>query len=105
MQPIIADIDKTGNSLKNHNNQPKVASTVAAQLKAGETGIVGVMIESNLGAGNQKVPAEGPAGLQKGVSITDACIDWDTTVGVLEELASAVNERRTKNKGANGAAH
>ena len=83
-----------GNSLKNHLNQPKVAETIAEQLRAGETGIVGVMIESNLHAGNQKVPPEGPSGLKKGVSITDACIDWDMTVDVLENLAAAVRKRR-----------
>jgi len=83
-----------GNSLKNHLNQPKVASTISEQLSAGETSIVGVMIESNIGAGSQKVPAEGPSGLQKGVSITDACIDWDMTVDVLEGLAEAVRKRR-----------
>lgn len=61
------------------------------------------MIESNLGEGNQKVPPEGPSGLKKGVSITDACIDWDTTVEVLEQLASAVRARRElKPQEANG---
>jgi 3-deoxy-7-phosphoheptulonate synthase len=55
------------------------------------------MIESNINEGNQKVPAEGPSGLKKGVSITDACIDWDSTVTVLEDLAAAVSERRAKN--------
>ncbi|KAF2457716.1 phospho-2-dehydro-3-deoxyheptonate aldolase-like protein [Lineolata rhizophorae] len=83
-----------GNSNKNHRNQPKVADTIASQLRAGESAIVGVMIESNINEGNQKVPPEGSAGLKKGVSITDACIDWDTTVGVLENLAEAVRERR-----------
>jgi len=57
------------------------------------------MIESNIGEGNQKVPAEGPAGLKKGISITDACIDWDTTVQTLEELAEAVRARRELQKG------
>lgn len=52
------------------------------------------MIESNIGEGNQKVPAEGPAGLKPGVSITDACIDWDSTIDVLESLAAAVRDRR-----------
>lgn len=89
----ITDI-KPGNSLKNHTNQPKVALAISQQLAAGETGIVGVMIESNLHAGNQKIPAEGPSGLKRGVSITDACIDWETTVGVLESLAEGVRARR-----------
>jgi 3-deoxy-7-phosphoheptulonate synthase len=89
-----------GNSNKDHRNQPKVAESIAQQLREGETGIVGVMIESNINEGNQKVPAEGPAALKKGVSITDACIDWETTVGVLENLAGAVRERRVKKKAA-----
>ena len=87
-----------GNSNKDHRNQPKVAQTVGEQLREGETGIVGVMIESNINEGSQKVPPEGPAGLKKGVSITDACIGWDTTVDVLEQLADAVRERRKFNK-------
>ncbi|EON99221.1 putative phospho-2-dehydro-3-deoxyheptonate aldolase protein [Phaeoacremonium minimum UCRPA7] len=92
-----------GNSNKDHRNQPKVAKVIADQLREGEKAIIGVMIESNINEGNQKVPAEGPAALKKGVSITDACIDWDSTVTVLEDLAAAVRERREKNKGhANG---
>lgn len=91
----------TGNSNKDHRNQPKVAQTVADQIRAGENGIVGVMIESNINEGNQKVPAEGPSGLKKGVSITDACINWESTVDVLEELASSIRDRR-KIKKTNG---
>jgi 3-deoxy-7-phosphoheptulonate synthase len=83
-----------GNSNKNHNNQPLVADNIGAQLRNGERGIIGVMIESNLCAGNQKVPPEGRSGLKKGVSITDACIDWQTTEQTLKELASAVRGRR-----------
>lgn len=52
------------------------------------------MIESNINEGKQAVPPEGPQGLKKGVSITDACIDWETTVEVLEQLADAVRSRR-----------
>jgi 3-deoxy-7-phosphoheptulonate synthase len=92
----------TGNSNKDHRNQPKVAKDVADQIRAGETGIVGVMIESNINEGNQKVPAEGPSGLKKGVSITDACIDWETTVITLEDLAAAVAERRANKSKTNG---
>jgi 3-deoxy-7-phosphoheptulonate synthase len=91
-----------GNSNKNHRNQPLVAKDIADQIRNGETGIVGVMIESNINEGNQKVPPEGPSGLKKGVSITDACIDWDSTVGVLEDLAAAVAERRSNKSKTNG---
>lgn len=90
-----------GNSEKNHDNQPKVAHAIAEQIKAGEDAIMGVMIESNIHAGNQKVPKEGREGLKYGVSITDACINWEDTEKVLEELAGAVAERRSK-LGVNG---
>jgi 3-deoxy-7-phosphoheptulonate synthase len=88
-----------GNSQKDHRNQPKVAKVIADQLRAGENGICGVMIESNINEGRQNVPPEeegGKKGLKYGVSITDACIDWDTTVTVLRNLAAAVEERRSK---------
>ncbi|KAK0743025.1 phospho-2-dehydro-3-deoxyheptonate aldolase-like protein [Schizothecium vesticola] len=83
-----------GNSNKDHRNQPKVAKDIADQLRAGERALIGVMIESNINEGKQSVPAEGPAALKKGVSITDACIDWASTAAVLEDLADAVRERR-----------
>ena len=86
--------DGAGNSNKDHRNQPKVAQVIGEQLRAGEKSIIGVMIESNINEGNQKVPAEGPAALKKGVSITDACINWENTVEVLEGLAESVRERR-----------
>ncbi|KFA67632.1 hypothetical protein S40285_04948 [Stachybotrys chlorohalonatus IBT 40285] len=92
-QAIMIDCSH-GNSQKNHNNQPKVAKVIGDQLREGEKAIVGVMIESNINAGSQKVPPEGPAGLKHGISITDACIDWETTVTVLEDLAEAVRARR-----------
>ncbi|KAK2765218.1 3-deoxy-7-phosphoheptulonate synthase [Arachnomyces sp. PD_36] len=91
-----------GNSNKNHLNQPKVAKSVSDQLRNGEDAIIGVMIESNIYEGNQKVPAEGPSGLAKGVSITDACINWEMTVDVLEDLAEGVRARRAAVKPVNG---
>ncbi|KAK0267269.1 3-deoxy-7-phosphoheptulonate synthase [Friedmanniomyces endolithicus] len=98
-----------GNSQKNHKNQPKVAQVIGDQLREGQDAIVGVMIESHLDEGAQKVPAEGPAGLKRGVSITDACINWDATVEVLEQLADAVRTRRKgrgkASNGTNGAAN
>jgi 3-deoxy-7-phosphoheptulonate synthase len=95
-----------GNSLKNHKNQPKVAADIAAQLRNGEEGIMGVMVESHINEGAQKVPKEGKAGLQYGQSITDACIGWDDTEDVLQVLADAVKARRekigSKSNGVNG---
>lgn len=92
-----------GNSKKDHRNQPVVAKTIGEQLRQGEDGIVAVMIESNIHEGSQKVPSDGPAGLKRGISITDACIGWETTVEVLTQLAEAVRVRReVKAKQANG---
>ena len=93
-----------GNSSKDHRNQPKVAQAIGDQIRHGETAIVGVMIESNINEGNQKVPSEGPQALKEGISITDACIAWDATVEVLEQLADAVRTRRQGHQrtGANG---
>ncbi|KIW32837.1 3-deoxy-7-phosphoheptulonate synthase [Cladophialophora immunda] len=88
-----------GNSKKNHKNQPLVAQAIGDQLRQGEDAIVAVMIESNINEGNQKVPPEGGlTSLQKGVSITDACINWESTVEVLEQLAEAVRARRQVRK-------
>ncbi|KAI0844002.1 3-deoxy-7-phosphoheptulonate synthase [Daldinia vernicosa] len=92
-----------GNSLKNHKNQPKVAADIAGQMSKGETGIMGVMIESNINEGSQKVPKEGKDGLQYGVSITDACIGWEDTESVLATLANAVKERRKRSISTSGA--
>lgn len=99
-QAIMIDCSH-GNSNKDHRNQPKVARVVGDQIRAGEKAIIGVMIESNIREGNQKVPAEGPSGLKSGVSITDACIDWETTVQVLEDLADAVRARRNLSESQN----
>ncbi|RKF62610.1 Phospho-2-dehydro-3-deoxyheptonate aldolase, phenylalanine-inhibited [Erysiphe neolycopersici] len=85
-----------GNSLKDYRNQPKVAKVLAEQIQNGEDGIMGVMIESNINEGNQKVPSGGVKDLKYGVSITDACISIEETERVLDMLASSVSERRTR---------
>lgn len=90
----LMNLSFIGNSRKDHRNQPKVAQVIGDQLRAGEDAIAGLMIESHINEGNQTIPPEGPSGLKKGVSITDACIDWETTVEVLEQLAEAVRARR-----------
>ena len=81
-----------GNSHKKWQNQPAVAQDIADQLAAGEEHIGAVMIESNINAGNQKCVKP----LQYGVSITDACIDWDGTLGMFDTLAAGVRARRAK---------
>ncbi|KAK9763857.1 3-deoxy-7-phosphoheptulonate synthase [Basidiobolus ranarum] len=84
-----------GNSLKLHTNQPKVCSDLAKQIASGDNSIVGLMIESNLVAGKQDIPKEGPETLTYGQSVTDACVDWECTETMLEELAQAVQQRRS----------
>ena len=85
------------NSQKKHENQIAVAADVARQLEAGESRVVGVMIESHLIAGRQDL-AVGQAreSLTYGQSITDACIGWDDSVAVLDCLAQGVRDRRVK---------
>ncbi|WFE42004.1 3-deoxy-7-phosphoheptulonate synthase [Micromonospora sp. WMMD998] len=80
------------NSGKDHRNQPLVAADVAAQLAAGQRGIVGIMLESFLRSGRQDL--DPTRELEYGRSITDACIGWDTTDEVLDHLAQAVRARR-----------
>ena len=79
-----------GNSNKDYSRQPIVAEDLAQQISAGNKAISGIMLESNLIEGNQKIPEV------YGKSITDACISWETTVSTLNVLANAVKERRNK---------
>jgi 3-deoxy-7-phosphoheptulonate synthase len=81
-----------GNSRKNYRNQPVVARELCGQISAGSTIISGVMLESNLVEGSQKLGTREE--MTHGQSVTDACIGWDSTVEVLEGLAAAVRERR-----------
>ena len=80
------------NSSKQYQKQADVAADVAAQLAKGESRIVGAMVESHLNPGRQDLVPGKP--LEYGVSITDACLGWDATVGVLDTLAAAVRQRR-----------
>ena len=80
------------NANKDHARQAAVADDVAGQLAAGNRSIIGIMIESNLGAGAQKLTR--PEALEYGVSITDPCIDWTTTESVLRKLHGTLAARR-----------
>jgi 3-deoxy-7-phosphoheptulonate synthase len=77
------------NSGKNHANQPAVFADIVAQRAAGNKNIIGAMIESNLVGGSQKFPQPVPA-LTFGQSITDKCIDWETTERIISEAANAL---------------
>lgn len=78
-----------GNSRKDPQNQLPVLRDIAEQIADGNRSIIGVMLESNLEAGNQSIPDD-LADLKPGVSITDGCIDWATTESLLREFAAAV---------------
>jgi 3-deoxy-7-phosphoheptulonate synthase len=80
------------NSSKQHARQIAVAAEVGAQIAAGDARIIGVMIESHLEEGRQDIVPGQP--LQRGVSVTDACISFAQTVPVLDGLAEAVRRRR-----------
>ncbi|WP_020524920.1 3-deoxy-7-phosphoheptulonate synthase [Catelliglobosispora koreensis] len=90
-QKLVVDASHD-NSGKDHVRQAIVASEIASQIAAGQAGIGGVMLESFLVGGRQDI-APGRE-LTYGQSITDACMSWDITAGVLAELAQAVRARR-----------
>ena len=83
-----------GNSSKQHKKQLDVCKNLSQQLSLGEKRITGVMIESNLVEGNQ--PVSDKSSLKYGQSITDACINWVDTRVCLNNLAEAVEKRRSK---------
>ncbi len=81
-----------GNSNKDYRRQPSVAEDATQQIVNGCKSIIGLMIESNINAGNQS--AEQPVSEMKyGVSITDACIDWETTDSLLRKIAADLKTR------------
>jgi 3-deoxy-7-phosphoheptulonate synthase len=90
-QRIMVD-SSHANSNKKPENQPAVCDEVAVQIAQGDARIFGLMIESNLVAGRQDI-VEGQT-LVYGQSVTDGCIDWQSSVGVLERLAESVRARR-----------
>ena len=79
------------NSNKDHRLQVQVLNDLTQQITAGNSSICGVMVESNLHEGNQAIP-EDLSNLQYGVSVTDACIDWETTETALTQMATALKE-------------
>ncbi|HET9719720.1 MAG TPA: 3-deoxy-7-phosphoheptulonate synthase [Solirubrobacteraceae bacterium] len=93
-EQVMIDVSHD-NSGKDAERQPEVAGAVGAQIAGGQAAIVGLMLESFLVGGRQDiVPGQRRKELTYGQSITDACVDWDTTVEVLDGLAAAVRQRR-----------
>lgn len=88
---VMIDVSHA-NSGKQPENQPRVIEDLAARIATGEARILGVMVESHLLGGRQELRPGQP--LRYGQSITDGCIDWDSSVHVLQRLAQAVRQRR-----------
>lgn len=87
---IVVDCSHA-NSYKNPELQPLVMSDVINQIRFGNTSLAGVMIESNLVAGNQPIP-QNLALLRYGCSVTDACVGWETTETMLREAAAHLRD-------------
>ncbi|MCZ6853476.1 MAG: 3-deoxy-7-phosphoheptulonate synthase [Gammaproteobacteria bacterium] len=86
-QPANIMVDCShANSNKDHNKQIAVARDVASQITSGNQSIIGLMIESNISEGNQKLTKDLTT-LRYGVSVTDACISWEQTESLLRELS------------------
>ncbi|MGV8893524.1 MAG: 3-deoxy-7-phosphoheptulonate synthase [Burkholderiaceae bacterium] len=88
---IVVDCSHA-NSYKKPALQPLVMADVMQQVRNGSKSLVGVMIESNIVAGNQPIPDD-LSQLQYGCSVTDACIDWETTEKMIREAAALLRQR------------
>lgn len=94
LAPVLMVDCSHGNSQKQYKNQIAVVEDLSRQVAGGDSRIIGVMLESHLNEGRQD---HSPGcTLNYGQSITDACLGWDESVAVLEQLASAVKARREK---------
>jgi len=80
-----------GNSNKNFHLQPLVVEDVMGQIIGGNRSIMGIMLESNLQEGNQKIPAD-LSELEYGVSVTDACINWAVTEKLLRDMDARLSD-------------
>ncbi len=95
--PVSVMVDCShGNSQKNHERQVLVANELAEQISGGASAIIGLMLESNIQPGSQDLATAKP--LQYGVSITDACIGWETTESTITTLARAAKDRRARTR-------
>ncbi|MDX1491831.1 MAG: 3-deoxy-7-phosphoheptulonate synthase [Pseudohongiellaceae bacterium] len=86
-----------GNSMKDHSKQLGVLESVTEQIEQGNKSIIGVMLESNLCEGNQPIPDDLEE-IRYGVSITDACINWENTELALREMAHRLKDILPKRK-------
>lgn len=89
---IVVDCSHA-NSYKKPALQPLVMTDVMNQVHNGSKSLVGVMIESNIVAGNQPIPDD-LSQLVYGCSVTDACVDWETTAKMIRDAAALLRQRR-----------
>jgi len=90
LRPALMIDCSHGNSNKVYRRQPGVAESAIAQIKDGNRSIIGLMLESNIHESNQS--SEQPRSEMKyGVSVTDACINWETTESLLREIHQDLN--------------
>ena len=87
---IVVDCSHA-NSWKSPEYQPLVMRDVAHQIREGNTSIVGLMIESNIEAGNQPIPAD-LSQLRYGCSVTDACVDWAATETMIRNTGEILRD-------------
>ncbi len=83
---IVVDCSHA-NSYKKHDLQPLVMADAVNQVRLGNKSLVGMMIESNIVAGNQAIPDD-LSQLKYGCSVTDACVDWETTEKMIRDAAA-----------------
>ena len=88
LKPNIVVDCSHGNSLKNYRLQPLVMKDCMHQIAEGNQSIIGVMLESNLKPGNQKMTSGGE--LEYGVSVTDSCLGWEETASLLREAREMI---------------
>jgi 3-deoxy-7-phosphoheptulonate synthase len=83
---IVVDCSHA-NSGKDPEVQPLVLKDVTLQILEGNKSIIGAMLESNINSGNQSIPSD-LSELKYGVSVTDGCMDWQTTESAIREMAA-----------------
>ena len=94
LEPRIMVDCSHGNSGKDYRNQPKVCRNVCEQIRNGNFSLMGMMMESNINEGSQKLVFGKCDTLEYGKSITDSCMSFETTEEIVLELAEAVRFRR-----------
>ncbi|MCL2345665.1 MAG: 3-deoxy-7-phosphoheptulonate synthase, partial [Desulfobulbus sp.] len=87
---IVVDCSHA-NSYKKPELQPLVMADVVNQIRNGNKSLLGLMIESNIEAGNQRIPAD-LSQLKYGCSVTDGCVDWNTTEKMIRDAATLLRD-------------